>query len=637
MTFPVVQTTATFSDSSNTGSHAVSLPTGITAGDLLMIFADCAGSPSPGTFTATGWTFFATEANGTNGFLTVGYRQPATGSEGASVTVTTTGSTRLGWASYRISGSDTTTAPSKPTGTTGTSANPGPPANTPAWGALDTLWIAAYGAAGSSGSASAAPSGFSGLLNSAGALSSGASAWLQSHTATETPGTFTTSGSGGWVATTVAIKPAAGVLSTGWLLGRDDPPRPLKSYDQAAPVGPKALTIPIANPIQTWPREDVYWAKPTFSDHPRQGIALQIPTAPELRVWPREDVYWYKPTFSERSRQGIALTIPIANPIVPQTREDVYWAKPTFTIAPAYPPSFPPSVPLTTPIQEFMREDVYWYKARFTDPGITGAPAIQPAPFLAPWVPPPREDAYYYKAVYSEPVKYGLALTIPIANPIQVWPREDVYYAKVVFTTPAAGPIIQLAALPVSPNFGILLRSDVYNATAPSYTLAEASPGRWLLTPPPLTTPIQNFLREDIYALTFAHPIIFTTPPATGFALSIPPSFIAAMYRLLAPHYLTTGMFPPNWIVTEGLEIPIGWIPTLDVDPLNARAVNAFYNAGPRNTAWEDLNRYTGMYNPGYPGIDIPVNTPTTFWKQVSGTSTFQLQGLGIGLPPIGV
>jgi hypothetical protein len=100
-------------------------------------------------------------------------------------------------------------------------------------------------------------------------------------------------------------------------------------------------------------------------------------------------------------------------------------------------------------------------------------------------------------------------------------------------------------------------------------------------------------------------------------------------YRLLKSHYLTTGWFDVDTIITEGMDVPIGWIPTLGVDPLNPQAVTAFYNAGPRSaSSYEDVNEFENATRSR--------TRPVTFWKPVSGTHTYTLTGLGIGLPPKG-
>ena len=100
-------------------------------------------------------------------------------------------------------------------------------------------------------------------------------------------------------------------------------------------------------------------------------------------------------------------------------------------------------------------------------------------------------------------------------------------------------------------------------------------------------------------------------------------------YRLLKAHYLVSGWFDVDTIVTEGREIPFGWVPTLGVDPLNATAVQNFWNVGPRSYAtYEDVNEFENATK--------SKSMPVTYWKQVSGTKTYVLTGLGTGFPPKG-
>jgi hypothetical protein len=95
------------------------------------------------------------------------------------------------------------------------------------------------------------------------------------------------------------------------------------------------------------------------------------------------------------------------------------------------------------------------------------------------------------------------------------------------------------------------------------------------------------------------------------------------VYRLLRPHFIKGREFPVNTIVTEGLELPTNWPPTLAVEPLTTTAVAAFYAAGPRDSNYEDLNQW-----PGGAGT-----TPMTYWQQVlTPLSFWKLTGLGAAL-----
>lgn len=116
-------------------------------------------------------------------------------------------------------------------------------------------------------------------------------------------------------------------------------------------------------------------------------------------------------------------------------------------------------------------------------------------------------------------------------------------------------------------------------------------------------------------------------------AAPIPP--VGAQYFLLQPHYIFDRLLPAWTIVTEGVEIPFGWIPTLMVDPLNTQAVTAFYNAGPRpgypgpGYDWQGFQFFTAQRQ-------ASIQTPATHWQQLPN-GMFSLTGLGSALPPVGV
>jgi hypothetical protein len=74
-----------------------------------------------------------------------------------------------------------------------------------------------------------------------------------------------------------------------------------------------------------------------------------------------------------------------------------------------------------------------------------------------------------------------------------------------------------------------------------------------------------------------------------------------------------------------GGNIPNNWNPTA-CEPLDAGGLAAYYAAGPQFSPV--LQHWTGLN----------VVPPLTFWKFASGANPnrfYQLQGLGIGLPPV--
>lgn len=216
MAFPVVAATNTSTQATNSTSHTVNLPTGISAGHLLLIFfaQDNSGG---GTASASGWTELFNEVdNQSNTRITVFYRF-ATGSEGSTVTVTTTVTEQSSHASLRITGAHASEVPANAhLAAPGSSVNPNPPSLNPAnWDVEDTLWIATCIWDNSVGvTGSAYPTNYSGSQITVNPTSStGVGLMLATRdlaAASEDPGTFTISASEQWAAATVAVRPAAG-------------------------------------------------------------------------------------------------------------------------------------------------------------------------------------------------------------------------------------------------------------------------------------------------------------------------------------------------------------------------------------------------------------------------------------------
>lgn len=216
MAFPSVQATATTAISSTVTSHVINLPSGITAGNLLIIFFTYAtiGQTLTGP---TGWTLLvqAEHTTGTTEGAAVYYRI-ATGGEGTTVTITTSASTRSASVSARITGHTTELAPTQ-SNAIGSNANADPPAHTPSGGAKDYLWLALGANAGNT-NYTAAPTNYTGLVviaatagNQSAATKAGWST-RQLNAASEDPGAYTGGDEGGtseWVGITVAVHPPA--------------------------------------------------------------------------------------------------------------------------------------------------------------------------------------------------------------------------------------------------------------------------------------------------------------------------------------------------------------------------------------------------------------------------------------------
>ena len=206
--FPVVEATNTSHTDASVTSHTVNLPSGIVAGNLLIVVFGNANAV--GTSSVSGFTQLTTQTNA-SGRLTLFYKT-ATGSEGATVAGSTSVNTIAAQNAYRISG--WTGTPEAVT-TSGSDANPNPPNLTPSWGNTKTLWIAASVSdrAGATHAITVFPSGFSGGIQASGVVPvvltscTVGSAWIDVQAASEDPGTFTLNASVPWATATIGIRP----------------------------------------------------------------------------------------------------------------------------------------------------------------------------------------------------------------------------------------------------------------------------------------------------------------------------------------------------------------------------------------------------------------------------------------------
>ena len=217
MAFPVVGNFSVSSVSTADTSHTVGLPLNIVSGNLLIVNFGFAVTGQTITW-PTGWTqfFFAEQTAGSTEGGAGAYRK-ADGTEGATITVTTSVSTKSSHGSFRITGHEdpVTQAPEAATAI-GSNANADPPDETPTGGAKDYLWLAIGFNMG--------PTGYSGgpanyTLHGTGSSSGGANASNTKtgiasralNAASENPGAFGGGDEGGtseWVGATVVVHPA---------------------------------------------------------------------------------------------------------------------------------------------------------------------------------------------------------------------------------------------------------------------------------------------------------------------------------------------------------------------------------------------------------------------------------------------
>lgn len=207
--YPVVAATTSSAKTAATGTtHTVSLPSGIQAGDLLLVFwvdADVASTVA----TPSGWTELFNMVGTADQRRYAMYRV-ADGSEGATVTVTTSNAERSAHTAYRIAAGSYQGEPVAGTVNSNTSTSPDPNSLTSGFGSVPTLWIASSHSAGTS-AATTPPTnysvdafGYSGNTGTGHARMTTASRKLTA--ASENPGTFALGASVVWGANTVALQ-----------------------------------------------------------------------------------------------------------------------------------------------------------------------------------------------------------------------------------------------------------------------------------------------------------------------------------------------------------------------------------------------------------------------------------------------
>jgi hypothetical protein len=217
---PIVEGTSSGVDASSTTNHVFNLPSGVQAGDLIFFVATA--NNSSGTVTPpSGWLPNTDDTDpsylGYGGSMIVlSYYKIAAGGE-TTVSFTTSSAMRYAYVAYRISGVWDGYAgdPASPlllwAGTSypyssGTSTNPDPPSTS--WPAdRDTAWIA-FAFSLSTNVASAAPSGYSGLVTSpalADAETISAAHKVVRRSTSEDPGVFTMATSF-WNAYTIGVR-----------------------------------------------------------------------------------------------------------------------------------------------------------------------------------------------------------------------------------------------------------------------------------------------------------------------------------------------------------------------------------------------------------------------------------------------
>lgn len=215
MGFPSVASSSTTSGTSS--GISVTLPSGVTSGDLLVLIAGFDGSggsetQDPDIFVQeAGWTRASMSHAGRVCSGAV-FWKVATGSDAATVDLQYNVFGEVGNViALRITGHGSEVEATAAI-ESGTSTTPDPPSITPSWGAADTLWIAAAVVDNGTKTFTADPSGYSGGVE-LGSTSAGVavrSVTKAANAASENPGSFTINFADQWNAFTIAVKPAGG-------------------------------------------------------------------------------------------------------------------------------------------------------------------------------------------------------------------------------------------------------------------------------------------------------------------------------------------------------------------------------------------------------------------------------------------
>lgn len=206
---PTVQGRASYVASASSTSHTVNLPSGVQAGELLLIFWSLIGS-STTTASASGWSVLYAAGASLSRACSFGcLYKVADGSEGSSASVTlSAAASSMQTYAFRIKDGKSPTAGTAASGSSGTTSDP--PAVSPSGGAVPSLFIAVSQFTEAANSLSAYPSGYENgqWQNNSNGNSKLATAERQGRATSENPGVLTWSGSGSWFANTVAVAAA---------------------------------------------------------------------------------------------------------------------------------------------------------------------------------------------------------------------------------------------------------------------------------------------------------------------------------------------------------------------------------------------------------------------------------------------
>lgn len=207
MAFPTVESITETTTSSAT-VHNIDMPATVNAGDLLVMVVMCSSSTINSH--PSGWTRLRDSTQ------TPVYIKNAAGTEGGgSAAIGTSSAANIAAQVYRVTGwfdSGTILNDVELATTAASSSTPNPPALNPAnWGTEDTLWIV-YAGWLTGESVAAYPTSYTGGTATSASGARIATARRENSVASEDPAVFTLTGSVGWRAHTIAVRPDPGAV-----------------------------------------------------------------------------------------------------------------------------------------------------------------------------------------------------------------------------------------------------------------------------------------------------------------------------------------------------------------------------------------------------------------------------------------
>jgi hypothetical protein len=232
MASPTVVTTNTSAVATAATSHTINLPGSLVSGNLILLKISEAAPGASSTFTIPDFTEI-TAAHAINGTVVAErtFYKISDGTEGASVTGTSSVSEKSAHTAYQINGGDT---PYSGTGATGSGAAnaANPPNVSVVSGPKDILVVASMSQDGETYTGGAAPTNYTNLLtnNSGAGGATTVNCWIQTAqraltaASSEDPGVFSHTATVGWCAQTIIIPEL--VVVPAFLLG--EPARRLR-------------------------------------------------------------------------------------------------------------------------------------------------------------------------------------------------------------------------------------------------------------------------------------------------------------------------------------------------------------------------------------------------------------------------